>query len=53
MLINNAGPTLAQLRAFLAVAEFLHFRAAAAALGVSQPTLSAALAACEEALGTR
>jgi LysR family transcriptional regulator, hydrogen peroxide-inducible genes activator len=44
---------LAQVRAFLAVAEFLHFREAAVALGVSQPTLSAALAGCEESFGTR
>lgn len=53
MLINPSWPTIPQLRAFLAVAEFLHFRAAAAQLGVSQPTLSTALAGCEEALGTR
>ncbi|MCP2262047.1 LysR family transcriptional regulator, hydrogen peroxide-inducible genes activator [Streptoalloteichus tenebrarius] len=53
MRINPSGPSLSQLRAFLAVAEFLHFRAAASALGVSQPTLSAAVAGCEEALGTR
>ncbi|AHH94021.1 putative hydrogen peroxide-inducible genes activator [Kutzneria albida DSM 43870] len=52
-MISTGGPTLAQIRAFLAVAEFLHFREAAAALGVSQPTLSAALAGCEEALGAR
>ncbi|MFC7612762.1 LysR substrate-binding domain-containing protein [Actinokineospora soli] len=51
--ISTGGPTVAQLRAFLAVAEYLHFRKAAAALGVSQPTLSAGLSGCEEALGAR
>ncbi|MFF7383222.1 LysR substrate-binding domain-containing protein [Streptomyces griseoluteus] len=44
-------PTLAQLRAFTAVAEHLHFRDAAAAIGVSQPALSGAVAALEETLG--
>ncbi|WP_030105736.1 hydrogen peroxide-inducible genes activator [Actinoalloteichus caeruleus] len=53
MPISERAPSLAQLRAFLAVAEFLHFRAAASSLGVTQPTLSAAIAACEEALGAR
>lgn len=53
MLINGSWPTLPQVKAFLAVAEFLHFRAAAAELSVSQPALSTALAGCEEALGTR
>ncbi|MDI5970031.1 LysR substrate-binding domain-containing protein [Streptomyces sp. SL13] len=46
-------PTLAQLRAFVAVAEHLHFRDAAAATGASQPALSAAVAALEEVLGMR
>jgi LysR family hydrogen peroxide-inducible transcriptional activator len=46
-------PTVPQLRAFLSVAEHLHFRAAAAALGVSQPALSAALAALEDNLGVQ
>ncbi|MFF4209979.1 LysR substrate-binding domain-containing protein [Streptomyces sp. NPDC001796] len=44
-------PTLAQLRAFAAVAEHLHFRDAAAAIGMSQPALSGAVSALEEVLG--
>ncbi|MFI8087210.1 LysR substrate-binding domain-containing protein [Streptomyces sp. NPDC086080] len=44
-------PSLAQLRAFAAVAEHLHFRDAAAATGTSQPALSGAVAALEETLG--
>ncbi|MBB5938176.1 hydrogen peroxide-inducible genes activator [Streptomyces zagrosensis] len=43
-------PSLAQLRAFVAVAEHLHFRDAAAAIGMSQPALSGAVAALEESL---
>ena len=46
-------PTLAQLRAFVAVAEYRHFGSAAARLGVSQPTLSQALAALENGLGVQ
>lgn len=46
-------PTVAQLRAFAALAERLHFREAAAELGMSQPALSNAVAALEETLGTR
>ncbi|MEU2155037.1 LysR substrate-binding domain-containing protein [Streptomyces sp. NPDC019396] len=46
-------PSLAQLRAFAAVAEHLHFRDAAAAIGMSQPALSGAVSALEEALGVR
>lgn len=46
-------PTLAQLRAFVAVAERLHFGSAAAYLGVSQPSLSQALASLESAVGIR
>ncbi|MDF3298123.1 LysR substrate-binding domain-containing protein [Streptomyces tropicalis] len=44
-------PSLAQLRAFAAVAEHLHFRDAAAATGTSQPALSGAVSALEETLG--
>ncbi|MFG2087654.1 MULTISPECIES: LysR substrate-binding domain-containing protein [unclassified Spirillospora] len=51
MAINR--PTVAQLRAFSALAEHLHFRDAAAALRMSQPALSGAVAALEEGLGTR
>ncbi|GAA4074250.1 LysR substrate-binding domain-containing protein [Actinomadura miaoliensis] len=46
-------PTVAQLRAFLALAEHLHFRDAAAALRMSQPALSGAVAALEDTLRTR
>ncbi|KNE83779.1 hypothetical protein ADZ36_03330 [Streptomyces fradiae] len=46
-------PTLAQLRAFAAVAEHLHFRDAAADIGMSQPALSGAVSALEEVLGVR
>ncbi|MEW2496966.1 LysR substrate-binding domain-containing protein [Streptomyces nodosus] len=44
-------PSLSQLRAFAAVAEHLHFRDAAAAIGMSQPALSGAVATLEEVLG--
>lgn len=46
-------PTLSQLRAFAAVADNLHFREAAAEIGMSQPALSGAVAALEESLGVR
>ena len=46
-------PTLAGLRAFVAVAEKHHFGSAATTLGVTQSTLSQALAALETGLGTR
>ncbi|TQF66256.1 LysR family transcriptional regulator [Rhodococcus spelaei] len=46
-------PTLSQLRAFVAVAEYRHFGTAAARLSVSQPTLSQALAALENGLGVQ
>ncbi|WP_338054068.1 hydrogen peroxide-inducible genes activator [Streptomyces spiramenti] len=53
MSVRSAGlrpPTVSQLRAFLAVAEHLHFREAASAIGMSQPALSGAVAALEEIL---
>ena len=43
-------PTIAGLRAFVAVAEKQHFGSAAATLGVSQSTLSQALSALETGL---
>ncbi|CQD16281.1 OxyR [Mycobacterium europaeum] len=46
-------PTIAGLRAFAAIAEKRQFSSAAASLGVSQSTLSQALAALETGLGTR
>lgn len=46
-------PSLSQLRAFVSVAEYRHFGTAAARSGVSQPTLSQALAALEAGLGVR
>ncbi|WNI22743.1 hydrogen peroxide-inducible genes activator [Streptomyces sp. ITFR-16] len=46
-------PSLSQLRAFAAVAEHLHFRDAAAAIGMSQPALSGAVSALEEALSVQ
>lgn len=50
---GSKQPTLAQLRAFAAVAEHLHFRDAAAAIGMSQPALSGAVSALEEAVGVQ
>lgn len=46
-------PTIAGLRAFVAVAEKHQFSSAAMTLGVSQSTLSQALSALEAGLGTR
>ncbi|UNO40157.1 hydrogen peroxide-inducible genes activator [Streptomyces sp. MST-110588] len=46
-------PSLAQLRAFAAVAEHLHFSEAASDIGMSQPALSGAVSALEEALGVQ
>jgi LysR family transcriptional regulator, hydrogen peroxide-inducible genes activator len=46
-------PTVAGLRAFVAIAEKRQFSSAATALGVSQSTLSQALVALETGLGTQ
>lgn len=46
-------PSLSQLRAFAAVAEHLHFREAAAEIGMSQPALSGAVSTLEETLGVQ
>lgn len=46
-------PTIAGLRAFVAVAEKHHFGSAATTLGVSQSTLSQALSALETGLGVQ
>jgi LysR family hydrogen peroxide-inducible transcriptional activator len=46
-------PTIAGLRAFVAVAEKQHFGSAATALDVSQSTLSQALSALETGLGVQ
>lgn len=46
-------PTIAGLRAFAAIAEKRQFSGAATTLGVSQSTLSQALAALEAGLGTQ
>ncbi|MGW4230578.1 hydrogen peroxide-inducible genes activator [Streptomyces sp. NPDC004980] len=55
--VNHANrskqPSLSQLRAFAAVAEHLHFRDAAASIGMSQPALSGAVSALEAALGVQ
>jgi LysR family transcriptional regulator, hydrogen peroxide-inducible genes activator len=50
---KNYQPTIAGLRAFVAVAEKRHFSGAATTLGVSQSTLSQALAALEAGLGAQ
>ena len=49
----RSSPTVAQLRAFVAIADLQHFRDAASTLRVSQPTLSQALSTLEENLNVR
>jgi LysR family hydrogen peroxide-inducible transcriptional activator len=49
----RSGPTVAQLRAFVAIADHQSFRDAAVVLRVSQPTLSQALATMEANLGVQ
>lgn len=46
-------PTIAQLRTFATIAEHRHFGTAANRLGISQPSLSQALAALENGLGVQ
>jgi len=46
-------PTVAQLRTFVTIAEHGHFGTAASHLGISQPSLSQALAALEAGLGVQ
>lgn len=50
---RRTRPTQTQLRAFVALCDTPHFGAAAATLGVSQPTLSQALAGLEATLGVQ
>ena len=51
MVNKEYKPTIAQLRTFVTVAEQKHFVSAANKLGISQPSLSQALAALESGLG--
>lgn len=53
MVHKEYRPTIAQLRTFATIAEFGHFGTAASHLGISQPSLSQALAALENGLGVQ
>ena len=53
MVNKEYRPTIAQLRTFATIAEFGHFGSAASHLGISQPSLSQALAALENGLGVQ
>jgi LysR family transcriptional regulator, hydrogen peroxide-inducible genes activator len=53
MSMASLKPTIRQIRYFVAVAEALSFRGAAARLQVSQPTLSHQVLALEEAFGVQ
>lgn len=53
MVQKEYRPTIAQLRTFATIAEFGHFGSAASHLGISQPSLSQALAALENGLGVQ
>ena len=50
---GRSAPTLAQLRAFVAVCEMRHFGRAAERLGIGQSTLSEAVAALESNAGAQ
>ena len=53
MVQREYRPTVAQLRTFVTIAEHGHFGTAASHLGISQPSLSQALAALEAGLGVQ
>lgn len=53
MVQRDYRPTVAQLRTFVTIAEYGHFGTAATHLGISQPSLSQALAALESGLNVQ